>query len=110
MKTLISAALIATSSFTFAACERPATPTLPDGKSASQEQMVAGQQAVKGFMASNEAYLECLTQAAQDAVETDTEAKKQARLDEYNLSVEAMQGVASNFNQAIKDWKQANAK
>jgi len=111
MKPLIlSACLLTLANTTFAACDRPEAPTLPDGKSASKEQMIEGQQAVKAFMGSNEAYLECLTKVAQDAVETDSEEQKQARLAEYNASVEAMQTVASGFNQAIKDYKQANAK
>lgn len=109
MKFLLSFALVITSQLSFAACEQPAAPALPDGKTATQQQMVAGQQAVKTFISSNEAYLECLTQAAKDATSTDDEAKKQARLDQYNLAVESMQTVASDFNQAIKAWKQSNA-
>ena len=110
MKLLLSIILLSASQLSFAACESPAVPALPDGSSATQEQMIAGQQAVKQFMSLNEAYLECLTQAAQKAVDTDSKEKKQARLDQYNLSVETMQTVASDFNLAIKAWKKANAK
>lgn len=109
MKYLLSLALMVSSQLSFAACEQPATPTLPDGKNATQQQMIAGQQAVKTFMANNEMYLECLTLEAKEAAGTDDEAQKQARLDQYNLSVESMQTVAGDFNQAIKAWKQANA-
>ena len=109
MRLFLSIVLATTAQLGFAACERPATPTLPNGSTASQVQMIAGQQAVKEFISSSEAYLECLTQAAKDAVSTDSKADQQARLNDYNLSVEAMQTVASDFNQAIKTWKQANA-
>ena len=41
-------------------CTAPPSPTPPDGATASMEQMLAGQKAVKAFQAANTDYRSCL--------------------------------------------------
>lgn len=50
------------------ACEYPERPTLPDGGTASKEEMIAAQAAVKAFLASVDEYLDCIEKEEKDAV------------------------------------------
>jgi hypothetical protein len=50
------------------ACEYPERPTLPDGGTASKEEMIAAQSAVKAFLASIDEYLTCIEQEEKDAI------------------------------------------
>ncbi|HSM31881.1 MAG TPA: hypothetical protein VK854_14380 [Woeseiaceae bacterium] len=50
------------------ACEYPERPTLPDGSTASKQDMIAAQTAVKAFLASIDEYLTCIEQEEKDAV------------------------------------------
>ena len=50
------------------ACEYPERPTLPDGSTASREDMIAAQTAVKAFLASIDEYLLCIEQEEKDAI------------------------------------------
>lgn len=50
------------------ACEYPERPTLPDGSSASKEEMIAAQTAVKAFLAAVDEYLDCIEQEERDAI------------------------------------------
>lgn len=50
------------------ACEYPERPTLPDGGTASKEDMIAAQTAVKAFLAAVDEYLLCIEQEEKDAV------------------------------------------
>jgi hypothetical protein len=92
-------------------CSKPDMPTLPDGASASMEEMVAGQKAVKAFMADSGAYLECLDKKAADfkAPADETEEAKAARetahVNTYNTAVDEQEKIANGFNAAIKAFK-----
>ena len=50
------------------ACEYPERPTLPDGGTASKEQMIAAQSSVKAFLAAVDEYLDCIEQEEKDAI------------------------------------------
>ena len=61
-KYLLAAILLAPlmTPIAFAECSKEAAPAIPDGASATEQEMIAGQQAVKSYIASSNAYLECL--------------------------------------------------
>jgi hypothetical protein len=92
-----------------AACSRPPEPTIPDGASASQEEMVQGQQAVKAFVKDTTAYVDCV-----DAEEKDVAAKAEGTdtpmtpeqhngyVDRHNAGVDSMQKVAEAFNAQLR--------
>jgi hypothetical protein len=97
-------------------CTAPDAPTLPDGSSATLEQMLAGQQAVKAFQAANSEYRTCLepkVSAAETAAAGDSpgpelqEALKQLN-DEYNASVSREEDLATQFNTQLHAYKEAN--
>ncbi|MDH3994463.1 MAG: hypothetical protein OEV47_16200 [Gammaproteobacteria bacterium] len=95
-------------------CQVPEKPEMPDGASATMEQMLQGQQAVKTFQASLMDYLKCLEPqltAAQAAAEEGTEgaADNYKQLEEtYNTGVSMEEEVAGQFNTEIREYKAAN--
>jgi hypothetical protein len=99
----------------FAACTLEAEPAIPDGKTATLDQMKATQAAVKVY---GEDYRKCLDAeaAAADAAapKDETEDAKKARVaataDAYNGSIDKHTALAAKFNDAVKAYKAAQAK
>ncbi len=95
-------------------CTAPAAPTLPDGASATMEQMLEGQKAVKAYQADNVAYRECLEPAMNELKLAADEGDKDApdtymKLQEsYNASVTAEEEIAGQFNTEVREYKAAN--
>lgn len=119
MPTLRSALLgiALTSSFVVADdCVKPDAPSIPDGASATMEQMLAGQKAVKAFQSANLEYMGCLEPVlgAAQAKLQDGEGSEEAvaaykKLEEtYNAAVSMEEEVAGAFNAQIKAYKAAN--
>ncbi len=110
---IVGLALSSASAFA-ADCAAPAVPELPDGASASMEQVLKGQKAVKAFQAANLEYMSCLEPgmtAAQTAIDEGTEgaAEKYEEIQSsYNAAVSAEEGVAGQFNTEIREYKAAN--
>lgn len=97
-------------------CTAPAIPSLPDGATATLEEMLAGQKAVKDFQAENTAYRTCLEPqitAAEMAASGDSpgpelvEALK-VLTDDYNASVSKEEELATSFNTELREYKEAN--
>lgn len=97
-------------------CTAPDVPALPDGDSATLEQMLEGQAAVKAYQASNTEYRSCLEpkiSAAEVAASGEspgpelTEALNALNA-EYNASVSAEEELAGKFNTELKKYKAAN--
>ena len=95
-------------------CVAPEPPTVPPGGTASMEQMLTGQKAVKTFQAANIEYMACLEPqitAAQGEVEAGSEEASETvkKLEErYNEAVSTEEGVAGQFNTEIRAYKAAN--
>lgn len=97
-------------------CESPDMPTMPDGRSASMEDMLAGQKAVKTFQSDNMDYMKCLEAeftAAKAAVEDDGSDKAAMEtysnaVEAYNSAVSAEEEVAGQFNVELREYKAAN--
>ena len=95
-------------------CTGPDAPTLPDGATASMDDMLAGQKAVKAFQADAIAYRGCLEghmdKLKEAASEGDDSAggKYEAMTEQYNASVSAEDTLAADFNTAIRSYKAAN--
>jgi hypothetical protein len=116
--TLSLATLALVSSQAFAECTSPEAPTVPDGSTASMEDMLAGQKSVKAFQEANLAYMQCLEEgytAAEAAAKTGTEEEMAAAqeaytkgIDAYNNAVSKEEEVAGQFNIEIREYKAAN--
>jgi hypothetical protein len=100
-------------------CKAPDMPSLPDGSSASMEDMLAGQKAVKAFQAGNMEYMQCLeaiyTAAEETAKSAGDSASREAAeaqytesIEAYNAAVSAEEEVAGAFNIALRAFKAAS--
>ncbi|MDE1147053.1 MAG: hypothetical protein PW843_10605 [Azospirillaceae bacterium] len=68
-------------------------PTIPDGASASTEQMTSANASVKGYMADMQDFLKCM------------ENDKASGSAKYNAAVDQMQGIANEFNKQLRAFK-----
>ena len=96
------------------ACDVPVVPPIPDGGSATLEDMISAQGEVKTFQAANEEYLECvddlMASERASVAEGDKSAEERFALAaaDYNAAVSREEQVAADFNAAIRAYKAAN--
>lgn len=113
-----SLAIVLSSSFLmaaqtgFAACDYPKKVDIPNGTTASEEEMLEGQNGVKQFVADMEAYLDCIVaeeKAAREAIDDLEPEAEQQREDlltkKYNAAVEDMEKVAARFNAQVQAFR-----
>jgi hypothetical protein len=103
--------LVGASGSAWAACEYPRQPDMPDGTNASKDAMIAGQKAVKAYMASMDEYLACIEEEAVAAKSEDEApeitAQREALLNKrYNAAVAEMEEVAARFNEQVRAYKE----
>jgi hypothetical protein len=107
------ATLFLTAASAALACEYPQSAEVPDGSTATKDEMLAGQTAVKDYMTAMETYLACIEKAEKDTVAsmpdiTDEErASRDAALTKkYNAAVQEMELVAAKFNEEVRAYKE----
>ncbi|MDH3274951.1 MAG: hypothetical protein OEM99_10485 [Gammaproteobacteria bacterium] len=95
------------------ACDYPTRANVPDGTTATKEEMIAGQRGVKAYMSAMEEYLSCIEATEQETVagpDDQDEDAKQQRIDmlnkKYNAAVEEMNLVAEEFNTQVRAYKE----
>ena len=92
-------------------CDYPERTDVPDGSTATKDEMVNGQRSVKSYMAAMEMYLSCIETAEQETVAGGDldEDEKQQRISmfnkKYNAAVEAMNLIAEQFNAQVRAYK-----
>lgn len=88
-------------------CRKPqSTVNIPDGQSASKEQMIQAQTDVNAFLDEMNAYLECLDERAKGLPEG--ESGKRARVindARYTAARDEMQDLAEKFNLQVRVYK-----
>jgi len=90
------------------ACEAPAVVAVPDGKTATMDQLLAAQSQVKSYMAAMQQFLACVDMEA-DAKGADAPAEYKAMMvDRHNTAVAEMEQIAAAFNDQVKAYKAAN--
>ncbi|HEY0686388.1 MAG TPA: hypothetical protein VGD45_28885 [Steroidobacter sp.] len=116
-KTIITGTLLASlvaAAAASAECSYPRTPSgLPDGATATQDEMVAGMKAIKEYNASVSSYLECLETemntrieaAGADAPADQVEQIKAIHTKRHNAAVEELEATAARFNEQVKVYK-----
>ncbi len=94
------------------ACDYPQRATVPDGATASKEEMIAGQKSVKAFMAEMEEYLSCIAAEEEAAVlmledpTPEIKLQRQNMLSKrHNAGVEDMEIIAAEFNNQVRAYK-----
>jgi len=97
------------------ACDYPQRIDVPNGTTATKDDMIAGQKGVKTYMASMEEYLACIeadeAQAvlALNNVNEDTKRQREDLFNKkYNAAVEEMNLVAEEFNVQVRAYKDRN--
>jgi hypothetical protein len=97
-----------------AECNYPKSPAnLPDGNTATQDQMVEGMKAVKEYNGAVTAYLACLEQemnarveaAGPDAPAEQIEQIKAIHNKRHNAAVDELEQTAARFNEQVKTFK-----
>jgi hypothetical protein len=103
----------------YAACTAPTPPqSIPDGTTATLQQMLAGKKAVSDFNTATNAYLDCLKNEHEAAlaadgpkVSDDEKAKlDKTETDKHNAAVDQLHNVADRFNEQVRAYKTKNAK
>lgn len=121
MKTLVflAAAVSLTGAPAYAACTYPKAPdNAPDGNTATLEQMVAAQKAVKAFDQEIVAYTNCIKLEHDATISKDGEKLSEdqkaemarVQVQKHNAAVEESESVAARFNEQVKIYKAKNAK
>jgi hypothetical protein len=94
------------------ACDYPKKVDMPDGITATKEDMLSGQRNVKEFVANMEVYLECIVAEEKESrsqaenLEPEEEQLREDLLNKkYNAAVDDMEIVAANFNIAVQSYK-----
>ena len=105
---LISGIALIVNSLAFAACPFPKEVSVPDGATATTDEMVEAQARVKQYMAEMEGYLDCLDREEASISEKQTPEAKALHVQRHNAAVDAMESVAAQFNEQIRAYKQVN--
>ena len=113
---LAAAGLLATPAF--ADCVYPAAPTnLPDGRTATLEQMVAGQKTVQEYDKVIKEYVDCIDHELEASIaKAGDSLKPQQKTDmqkveaqKHNAAIDQLQSVADRFNEQVKVFKARTA-
>lgn len=103
----------------WAACTYPTAPAkLPDGNTATREEMIAGKKQVETYNGEMNAFLACIKQEYDDSLAkqaaTLTEEQKRQMATRYtaknDAAVDELQGVAARFNEQLRVFKAKSAK
>ncbi|HMB74237.1 MAG TPA: hypothetical protein VKQ06_11740 [Gammaproteobacteria bacterium] len=89
-------------------CERPASVTIPDGASATLDDMLEAQTGVREFLTTMETYLNCMNGIIESATDETPAETLNAWIAEYNGAVGEMETVAARFNEERVAYQQAN--
>ena len=111
MRTLTCWSVVAVAgcfAFAAAACENPALVSIPEGKTSTKEQMLAGQAQVKAYQAKMTEYLACIDAETDAQGEKAPNEYKALMINRHNAAVAEMEGVAAAFNVQLKAYKAAN--
>jgi hypothetical protein len=115
IKTIITGTLLACLAATASAdCTYPKAPSgLPDGATATQDEMVVGMRAIKEYNSSVTNYLTCLETemntrieaAGAEAPADQVEQIKAIHTKRHNAAVEELESTAARFNEQVKVFK-----
>jgi hypothetical protein len=104
----------------YADCPYPHAPgSIPDGRTATRDQMIAAQKTVKQYTADMDDYLKCMDSATpkdSDITPDMSAAQKQAitkqiqmGVEKHNAAVTDEEAMAARFNEQLKAYKAAQA-
>jgi hypothetical protein len=91
-----------------AACEAPSPVAMPDGATATREQMLEAQAQVRAYQAAMTEFLACIDSEMQGEGEQAPEEFKSLMVSRHNAAVAEMEGVAAAFNDQLRAFRTAN--
>lgn len=91
----------------YAECIIPETVPVPDGGTATEEEMLAGQKQVKQYIANLGAYRSCIEAEEAAIGEEQTDKQRTTYNQMYDASVDAEESIAAQFNAEVQAWKKA---
>ena len=113
IKTAIGCLLLVAAPLTFA-CDYPESPSIPDGSTATKEELLAAKDSVGAFLAGVDVYLTCIEAAEKEAVAAieDQDADDLKRRDEmlgskFDAANEDKALVGEKFNQQVRAYNAA---
>ncbi|HEV3182349.1 MAG TPA: hypothetical protein VGY90_06010 [Steroidobacteraceae bacterium] len=118
MKALFVMAFAAATAAAYADCPYPQAPAkIPDGATATLEDMVAGQKAIGAYQKAINDYTACIDKELDDAIaKGGDKLKPQQKADmqrveaqKHNAAVDQLQAVADRFNEQVKVYKARTA-
>ena len=118
MKALLPIAFAAATAAAYADCPYPQAPTkIPDGATATLDDMVAGQKAVNAYQKAINDYTACIDKELDDAIAKGGDKLKPAQkadmqrveAQKHNAAVDQLQAVADRFNEQVKVYKARTA-
>ena len=104
----VLAAIASSYAYVAAACEHPAAVAVPDGKTATMDQMLAAQQQVKAYQTAMNEFLACIDTELKAEGEQAPEDFKSLMFARHDAAVAEMEGVAAAFNEQVRAYKAAN--
>lgn len=99
------------SSLSFAgalACEMPTMIDVPDGETATTDEMVEARNAVTAYLAAMEEYLACVDREIEAEGDDAPEEFQALMIQRYNSAVSEMETVAAAFNEQLRAFRAAN--
>ena len=105
LQILLAPLALLAGSLLYAECPYPAEVDVPEGDTATEEEMVAGQKIVKQYMADMESYLDCIDEEDAELGKDKTDEQQKMHVQRYNAAVDAMENVAAQFNSQVKAYK-----
>lgn len=102
---LVTAFAVSAAEVDMSQCAFPAPPEVPDGASATEEQMAGAASAVRAYVGETQTALECLGELETALGEEITADQRTSIVDNYNAHVDEMNAVASEYNQQVRVFK-----
>ena len=118
MKALLAIAFATATAAAYADCPYPQPPTkIPDGATATLEEMVAGQKAVGAYQKAINDYTACIDKELDDAIAKGGDKLKpeqkqdmqRVEAQKHNAAVDQLQAIADRFNEQVKVYKARTA-
>jgi len=93
-------------------CDYPRRTIVPNGTTATKDDMLVGQRGVKRFVADIETYLECIvdeekvSRAGTEKLSAEDEQQREDALNKkYNAAVNEMERIAAQFNVEVQAYR-----
>jgi hypothetical protein len=90
------------------ACETPSMVDVPEGATATTEQMMRAREDVTRYVAAMEEYLACVNEELETEGDNAPDEFRALMIQRYNAAVSEMETVAAAFNEQLRAFRAAN--